>query len=435
MTDHFSIIDGAITPATWMQERPVASAQATSVAQNYSTSGGGNKDDLVHTVTTSWTNDTGGVQWVHGWVTRGGCDVTLQARSRGYLADFHAVLITATATPAPVVTEYELVEVSRAGIGMDVGKGGSLGGGTGFAVAEADAPSSGAPFMPHSPGMFRVEPGETLWARVEVRFRTEFWENTAIGGGASGTESGFTSGDTRIDLFALPAITDPGPRPDPTVVGQSTDVQITDDTEVDVPAGVVAGDVLVAVCCSQRGQASALAPAEPGWVLWHSPARTEGLAGNNDVHCRIYWRVATGSEPGSYTFGNSFLSEAITHLIVFRDASALLDDGWRVASVVRKRLADRKDGHVCPSIDRAGQLLICLSYFGHAPAQAPITQTVPAGLTAMSAVTGAGSSYSSARLADPPRPTGEREFTPSKKPLWTGHSISVTMIVPGTKPS
>ena len=38
-------------------------------------------------------------------------------------------------------------------------------------------------------------------------------------------------------------------------------------------------------------------------------------------------------------------------------------------------------------------------------------------------------------LPDPPRPTGARTFVPSKIPVWSGYSIALTILVPGTKPA
>lgn len=435
MTDHFSVIDGVITPHPWMQERLVTSGAAVSVSRNYSPSGGGNKDDLVQSVSVKWTNNTPEAQWVEAEVSRGGSQVTLQARSRGYLADFHGMLVTETPTPTPEADDFDMVEVSRAGIGMDAGRGGLLAVGTGFCVAEKREYPVTVPFMPHSPGLVRVESGETLWCRVDVRFRSEFWENTGIDGGSSSTESGFISGDTRIDLYATPAIVDPGPRPVPTIVGVEHDTEVSGllgevPTEVAVPAGTAEGDVILAVPANQFGLISDIEPVESGWTQIH--ARD---AGWQDVHLRLFWRVATDDEPETYSFTNGLAAEQITHLITLRDASLLLDDGWYVASTMRRYWWERDDGHIAPSIERDGQLLLCLSYLAHALSQSPIVQTPPAGMTEISDVSGAASAMSVSAMASPPRPTGARMFVPSKTPAWSGRSICLTILVPGTKPT
>lgn len=430
VTDHFSILDGAITPQPWMQHRPVATGQAASVARAYSASGGGNKDDLVQSVLVKWTNNTPGPQWVHGMVTRSGVQVALQARSRGYLADFHGFVISNSATTKPVDADYDgIVEVSRSGAGMDNGRGGMLAIGTGFGIAEKRENSTSAPFMPHSPGLIRVEAGKTIWARVDVRFRSEFWENTSVDGGSSSTQSGFISGDTRVDLYAVPAIVDPGPRPNPTIVGVEHDVAITDDTEVDVPAGTAEGDVIVAVVANQWGALSSLVPVESGWTQL-----TARDARGNDIHLRVLARLAGADEPDSYNFENAFIAESIVHLITIRNAEPFDVDGWYVASALRQRWWETNDGHIAPTINRGGQLLLTLSYVAHALSQAPITQTPPTGMTEISEVAATASTISIAALAAPPRPTGERTFVPSKKPVWSGHSIAVSLLIPGTKP-
>ena len=432
MSEHFDVVDGVIIPKPYMQHRPVARASAPSVSRAYSPSGGGNKDDLVHTVVVSWTNETPASQWVDGWVTRGGAQVGLQARSRGYLADFHGFLISAT---KPADTAYELFEVSRSGVGMDAGRGGMLAVGSGFGVARKREAALTAPFMPHSPGRIRVAAGETLWCRVDVRFRSEFWENTSIDGGSSSTESGFISGDTTIELRAAPAMEDPGPRPTPTIVGVTSDRKVSGlfsetPTVVAKPAGTAVGDILLAVVTNQWGLIGDVAPVQEGWTQIRA---VDG--GWQDVHMRVFWRVVVGGEPASFSFTNAIAAEQITHLIGLRDTSLMLDDGWYVASALRDNWWERRDGHVALSIDRNGQLLLCVSYVAHALSQSPVTQVQPAGMTEISEVAGSASTISIAALDNPPRPTAPRSFTVSKKPVWSGHSITLTILVPGTKPS
>jgi hypothetical protein len=63
------------------------------------------------------------------------------------------------------------------------------------------------------------------------------------------------------------------------------------------PSGVVAGDVLIAQVAN-RGMGT-VATAPPGWTV----VRTDlsGASGAS-VRSTVYWRVATGSEPASYTW-------------------------------------------------------------------------------------------------------------------------------------
>lgn len=423
MSEHFEIIDETISPQPWMQWRHVGGNYVDSVGRSYVPSSGGNKNDLVHTVEAKWENQTPLVQWVYGIVTRGGAQVTLQARSRGYLSTAHGVAISA-ATPPTI----NLIEVSRFGIGGDYGKGGVLAFGTGYAASEHRACSQSVPLMPHSTGWWRVEPGETIYAKVAVSFISEYWESTAIDGGADGTESSFLSGATRLDLYAVPAITDPGPRPVPTIVGVTTGKQITSDVAVPVPAGTTAGDALLAIAVNQWSLINDIVPAQPGWT--QATARNGGA---NDAHMKIFLRSATATEPTSYVFENGFIAEQTVILIAVRDASEYLDDGWYFASALRKKWWNRDPGHKAPSIDRAGQLLLSVSFLAHANSQSPITQTVPSGMTSVVQVPGTASTVHVASLDVPPSPTEERMFVASKVPTWSGHSITASILIPGKK--
>lgn len=430
--NHFQILDGSIIePQPWMQERVVASVEQPTISRDYDVSGGSNKNDLIHTVELKWTNNTPMAQWVYGEVTRGGVETALQARSRAYVAMYHAMDLTPT--PAVPAT-FDYVEVSRTGCGMDVGRAGLLAAGSGFAIIEDRENSNTTPFMPHLPYWQRVGVGETIHCRVGVRFVSQYWESSSIDGGDSSTQSGFISGSTTLDLWAVPIIEDPGPRLTPTIVGVSSDRKISTATVVNKVAGVAAGDTILVFHMNQWGSDSSLDPVQAGWQLLHRPAKTEGFAGLNDVHLRVYRRIATGTEPANYSFGNEFIAEATTIMVVLRNASELIEDGWYAASAVRKRWWERDDGHIAPSIDRRGQFLLNLSFIAHALSQWPITQVHPEGTTELIEISGAASGASTvslAYLANPPRPTQERKFVPNKKPVYSGRNISVSILLPG----
>lgn len=417
-------------PKDWTQQRLVASVTAPSVSRNYTASGGGNKDDLLQSVIVEWTNTTPVAQLLMGWVSRGGGSVGLQARSRGYIASFQGYEIRTSPTPKPAANDYGLLEVSRFGFGMDVGKGGLLAVGTGFAIAEKQQNSQTAPFMPHSPGLIRVAPNETIWCRVDLRFRTEFWENTSIDGGSAGTGSSIITGDTTLDLVAYPAIIDPGPRLQPTIISTAWDNEISNDLSVSKPAGTTQNDVVLAFMFNNWGPTAEFKPIQTGWT--QLDALTGGL---NDIHFRVLWRYAGPAEPSAYTFENATLADATVVLVTIRNASPFLDDGYHLASVKRENhWWERDKGHIAPSIIRNGQLLICVSAMAHAVSQSPITSTPPVGMTELIDRPGTAQTMSIATLANPPRPTGERKFVPSKVPTWSGHSITMSLLVPGKRP-
>lgn len=242
--DHFSQVDGVIAPQPWMQWRHVGSVAAATKSGTYgvttasgtdssstslfgnlgglfgslfgslssvfgsfssllgggtSASAAGNKNDLLHSLQLSWTNTSPIDQEVYGLITRGGARVTLQARSRGGL-------FLASGYKQDVSDPGPLVEASMLGVGADIGRGGTLATGTSFCVMEARQNSVTIPLAPERTGWWKLPPGQTITAKAELRFISEFWENTQIDGGDSDSESSYETGDTRLDLFAVPVI-------------------------------------------------------------------------------------------------------------------------------------------------------------------------------------------------------------------------------------
>lgn len=248
--DHFMLdASGALSPQPWMQWRHVAGVAALTKAGSYpvtlsgggsdvlgslgglfggilgnlpdifgtssllggltgSASSAGNKNDLLHDLTTKWTNDSPINQWVYGKITRGGCRVSLQARSRGGL-----LLSSGLAVSTDPIADAALVEASMFGCGADTGNAGTLSTGAAFGVIEERQASTTIPLSPEITGWQLLTPGQTLTARVTLRFVSDRWETSAIDGGDTGSESSYETGGTRLDLFAVPSIPDPVPVP------------------------------------------------------------------------------------------------------------------------------------------------------------------------------------------------------------------------------
>ncbi|QGH80042.1 hypothetical protein SEA_NHAGOS_31 [Gordonia phage NHagos] len=196
--EHFDATDGEISPQPWTQYRHIATTEALSKAGSYPVAGGGAKNDLLQTLQVSWTNSSPLDQLVYGLVTRGGAVLALQARSRGYLVMSHGIAVGAGTPPVE--------EVSRFGVGLDVGSGGTFGTNTKYGVIEQRQNSRTLPLMPQQAGWLRLAPGDTVTARVELRFRSDFWETQAITDGEQGSESSYVTGDTRLDLYAVPVL-------------------------------------------------------------------------------------------------------------------------------------------------------------------------------------------------------------------------------------
>lgn len=433
--DHFQVIDGAIGPTPWMQWRPVGTEQAGAVSKRYSPADGIAKNDPVQTVQTEWTNNSPIPQYVYGKVTTAGNQVTLQCRSRAYLSYRHGYEISADGD------DIAMVEVSRFGIGCDLGAGGILGIGGAFGVAEYRENSTTIALMPHITGWFHVLPGETFHARVEVRFISEHWENTMIDGGDSDTEAKFIAGGLRLDLFAIPAITPPKPRLTPSILGGADNIKYDREisigpfdsyTEVHVPTGIEEGDVLLAIVANESGFAEEINPRDDGWTLLHS--RGDGLFGGNDVHMRIFIRNATDDEPDTYSFTNGLaFTEETAVLVALRNAQPFDFDGvnWFVGSSY-SRLVLEENKQICPSLNLGGQLLLLVSFLNHNPLQAPIVQAAPEGTTLLRNFAGTKSTMAIAQLVSPPTPTLDRQFDPDKEPWFLGgHTIAASILVPG----
>lgn len=435
--EHFSTVDGALAPQPWMQLRRVAASSTPSLSRTYAASGGQAKNEVLQTVTVTWTNHTPLTQYVYGFVHQGGCAVSLHSRSRGYLRVSHGYTVALTPKATPAMT---LTEVSRFGGGADIGMGGLLATGSAYGIHEVRSHSTSVPLMPHLTGWKAVKPSETVTATVEVRFVSEFWENTSIDGGTGNTNSTVIAGDLEVDLWAVPQIAEPSPRLIPIIVSQATGMQVSNKVTVKV-SNIQAGDVLLAIAGNQWGQTSDITAPDGTWKVLHSV--NDGLSGLNGTHLRVFAKQASSTESGSYTFGNAFLAEEIVHLMVLRGAALPTGDvdttGWSIAST-RTKWAKKGEMHVAPSISSNGQLLVCASFFGRTDnpldlilGPAPGTQTVPAGMNKQVDAFGKSASLAVATLSSPPNPTGPRTFTSNPRAFFSNVAISVSILIPGSQ--
>ncbi|MBV9869130.1 MAG: hypothetical protein JO214_00665 [Frankiaceae bacterium] len=244
---HLEELDGVIRPQPWMQWRQVRSSEVASRSGSYAVNragstgplGGGidvfgtigslfsgmlsslptmfgamsilaqadpngsaqgNKNDLLHSLQLEWTNGSPIPQWVYGKITHGGQRVTLQARSRGGLTLRSGYSLNTPGNAGP------LEIASMLGVGADMARSGTLAVNTSFGIIEERQPSGTIPLAPERTGWAKLAPGDTITARAELRFVSEFWEATQIDGGTSGTESSYETGGLRLDLFAVPVI-------------------------------------------------------------------------------------------------------------------------------------------------------------------------------------------------------------------------------------
>lgn len=404
--DHFEIIDGVIAPQPWMQLRNVVTEEHQGKAVKFDSSGGGGKNEMVHAVQAHWTNNTPITQHVYGLVTAGGQQVALQARSRAYFEYRHGYLIAPTAE----ADDFAMEPCDRFGGGADIGQGGNLAIGTGFCVHDLRVPARTGHFMPHITGWFPVAPGETFQARVELWFKSENWEAGMIDGGDQGTESSYKTDGTRLDLFAVPVIDPPVKRSTPTVVNIAWDIDSPDgEAHCAKPAGTTTGDYMVAFLCATGGNHSAMtAPA--GWTM-----KAEYDGGAFKLHCKVFEKVAGGSEPASYEFGvpAGIGTEGMIQIVTLRGVD--VDEGMDVelAYTAPPFLFGKKDTHL-PSIVSYKKLMVGFSFFSHTPLQGQVEQEAPAGMTLLTSDEGDLISLATAYQLNPPNPTGDRVFLASE---------------------
>lgn len=213
--NHFSVVNGVVAPRPWMQWRHVATGHSPSggandkSSGNYPPTGGGPRMVEAHRVAAQWRNNTPLPQHVYGIVTRGGCRVTLQASTQAFIRVATGWLINNTG-------DEQITTVSSSIMGhfMEAGSGDSgflnliLGaGGVEFCVTEIHQPSVSFELSPlDANGWPIVQPGQYYTGGAVVTFEAPIWEDRPVSGGSSGSESSFMTGETRIDLFAVPAL-------------------------------------------------------------------------------------------------------------------------------------------------------------------------------------------------------------------------------------
>ncbi len=87
---------------------------------------------------------------------------------------------------------------------------------------------------------------------------------------------------------------------------------------VSKPTGTASGDVLVAFQTSDWGSAGSMGtPSGGGWQLL-----TSRTYGSYTLHTKVWWKVAGGAEPSTYTFTQGVDSDGICVIAAVRDAAS-----------------------------------------------------------------------------------------------------------------
>ena len=138
------------------------------------------------------------------------------------------------------------------------------------------------------------------------------------------------------------------------------------------PAGVVEGDLLVAVLGSDRDGTLAAMTAPAGWT--ERGAHTQTSCG----FVKVWTKIAGASEPTSYTFPDSTSADAVGGMLAFHsyDPAAPL----AVAPVFASS-ATAATAHPAPSVTGVDGGMLVTAHFGGANANATRSYTPPSGMT------------------------------------------------------
>jgi hypothetical protein len=165
------------------------------------------------------------------------------------------------------------------------------------------------------------------------------------------------------------------------------------------PAGIAAGDLLVAICGSNSS------------VTWTVPSGFQKLgptvSESSGYRLQVFWKIATAAEPGSYTFTSSATTYGGVSLMAYTGAAAAAPFS-RFAFQANPTLSEID----FPSVDAptaGGALLLA------ATINSGIVPTVPAGFT--------------------DRSVGVREFTYEKMLPASGATGAVAAVFSGTSTS
>ena len=133
------------------------------------------------------------------------------------------------------------------------------------------------------------------------------------------------------------------------------------------PAGVAKGDLLLGwITCLANGSFSIAPP--PGWSASTSLLQN----GGNNISCQLFAKIATASEPGSYTFAFSASTNSICEVLDYKNASAISSPQTSIGATSATSFA-------APSVQTAYPDEIVLAMWCNADLYG--TTSLPAGVT------------------------------------------------------
>lgn len=190
--------DGGLRPVGYLQWRHVATNSMGGFTESYTVDGGSQAEDLGE-LQVAWTNADPIDMLVYGVLTRAGTTVTTTARTRLYLETY----VGAASGSAPADPTANTL-IGRIGNGIDL------------QLAAVPINNSIANF-----GLIQTRQaerssligstvtlttGQEYKLRVRLRVDAGFWETLPPDGSAAETQLSVLTGETRLDLYAIPVI-------------------------------------------------------------------------------------------------------------------------------------------------------------------------------------------------------------------------------------
>lgn len=193
--EHFQVVDGELTPQTYMQWRHVATNAAAALQNTYDVNGGNQAADLLQ-LQVSWTNDAPIPLQVYGLLTRGGTIITNNPRNRVYLETYYGAA-SGVAPADPTASTL----IGRVGNGTNLGTLTSPDRTifTNHQTRQAERTSILG-------NTVTLAVGESYKLRIRLRWDAEFWETLPVAPSEAEVELSVNTGATRLDLFAYPLI-------------------------------------------------------------------------------------------------------------------------------------------------------------------------------------------------------------------------------------
>lgn len=143
---------------------------------------------------------------------------------------------------------------------------------------------------------------------------------------------------------------------------------------VNRPTGTVSGDLLIAIHGSDRDGTAAAMTAPAGWTLAGQSSQT------NAGFVKVWWKIAGGSEPSTYTFPDSTASDAALIVLCFQGGTFDAASPFAVA-VTFGGSNTSSTSHVAPSVAGVDDGELVTAYFGGTGTNGTRTYSPPSGMT------------------------------------------------------